>query len=251
MNIIYTTIVGSKMHGLDTPDSDEDIRHITLPSLRDIVSPFKNDQIKVKDGKGDDVESWDLGHFCRHLSKGNPTMYEVIKSPLYTQSEYSDRVRSLMPFCFDANMIKNAHCGYADAQIQRYLIPAKEDLGNEPGFLATKLNTIWESNRIKRIPKAVVAAYRVLAQAEQLLTTFDFQPIVKNYSEDLHNKLMSIKLMNADDIDGYFIHNHLQEIENGIKSLKLLYDNLPKEIQDKKADTQSIEDILCDIYGVE
>ena len=57
--------------------------------------------------------------------------------------------------------------------------------------------------------------------------------------------------MNADDIDGWFIQNHLKSIEDGIKSLKLLYDNLPKEIQDKKADTQSIEDIICDIYGVE
>ena len=80
--ICYSCVVGSKMHGLQTPTSDEDVRHITMHSILEVLSPFKNEEIKVRDGNGADIESWELCHFVKHLTQGNPTCFEVIKSPL-------------------------------------------------------------------------------------------------------------------------------------------------------------------------
>jgi hypothetical protein len=278
-NIIYKTIVGSQMHGLATPNSDEDIRYITKGSIRDLLSPFKNDEVKVKDGNGEDVESWDLRFFVKHLCSGNATIFEVIKSPLYDKRlEHSEAIRSLMPYCFDAKKILMAHIGYAEAQLKRYLRKANEDFisfnSNTNNLKLTSVNfyhtpeeiekyisqyssksvecltNIWEENQIRRIPKSVIAGYRVLAQARQLLETGDFQPVIKDYSPELHDKLMRIKTMDPNTITCGFIVEHLEGVENGIKELKSFYETLPDEIKNKKPDIQAIEDTLCEIYGV-
>ena len=241
MQIVYTTIVGSKMHGLDTPNSDEDIRHITMHPIRHVLSPFKNEQIKVKDSGGDDVESWELCHFVKHLTSGNPTCYEVIKSPLYDKSlPHAEIIRSLMPLCYDTRKICMAHCGYAEAQLKRYIRKIVEG----------EVVTPFEENFLRRIPKAIVAAFRVLAQGEQLLLTGDFQPVIKNYNNNLHERLMEIKLMNPQDINLQLADNYLYLIEKGIQTLKKDFDRLPVEKQNQKPDINSIEETLCHLYGV-
>jgi predicted nucleotidyltransferase len=135
MEVIYTTLVGSKMHGLSTPTSDEDVRHITMHPIRHILSPFRNEEIKVKDSAGDDVESWELCHFVKHLTQGNPTTYEVIRSPLYDKSmPHAEAIRSLMPLCFDGRKVLMAHIGYTEAQLKRYLRKADHDLNAHVSF---------------------------------------------------------------------------------------------------------------------
>lgn len=256
MEIIYTTLVGSKMHGLNTPESDDDVRHITMHPIRHVLSPFKNEEIKVKNTNGEDVESWELCHFVKHLTQGNPTCYEVIKSPLYEKLPWADRIRDLMPLSFDGVKIMYAHIGYAEAQLKRYLRKADAELRTEcfserlAWYHNHKLSLIWEDNQLRRIPKSVVAAYRVLAQGRQLLDTGDFQPVVKNYSPKLHDKLMEIKLMNHNDLDWVFATHHLTAIELEIKDLKDHYETLPDSVKYQKPDIEKIEDILCEIYGV-
>jgi predicted nucleotidyltransferase len=280
--IIYSAIVGSTMHGLRTENSDEDIRYITMPSLREIISPFKNDEVKVRNNKGEDEESWDLAHFCKHLTQGNPTVYEVIRTDHYDKSlPYAETVRSLMPLAFDGKRILMAHVGYCDSQIKRYLVKAHDDFfknyedEHEPdahdvngypvfyysfdSYLAKEimdsssnkyLNEIWEENVIRRIPKTVVAGYRVLAQCRQLLESGNFEPVVKNYSNELHDKLMGIKTMDSSKITWGFVREHIEGLENGIKELKAFYETLPDTIKHKKPDVNGIENLLCDIYGV-
>jgi predicted nucleotidyltransferase len=254
MEIIYTTLVGSKMHGLDTPESDEDIRHITLSSLRTVISPFQNNPVKVMDSSGTDVESWELRHFVKHLTQGNPTCYEVIKSPLYVRDhKWADKIRSLMPFAFDGIKIMYAHIGYAEAQLKRYLRPANKDFSHmceHQGDWDAPISAIREENEYRRIPKAIVAAYRVLAQGRQLLDTGDFKPIIKDYSPELHTQLMAIKVMDAADLSRCEILLHANNIENQIQELKAYFETLPESTKNKKPDIEKIEDILCEIYGV-
>ena len=269
MEIIFKTIVGSKMHGLSTPDSDEDVRYITRRSLRDILSPFKNEEVKV--GNGEDVESWELRHFVKHLTSGNPTIYEVINSPLYDKSfPDSDAIRALMPHAFDAKRVLNAHIGYAEAQLKRYLRKAFHDLDRTYGERISndipllnsikyeladnnfpKMVGVWEENHVRRIPKSVVAAYRVLAQGKQLLSTGTFEPIIANYSQELHDNLMSIKLMDANTIDFGFVDKHLRTIEQGIQELNQFFDALPESRREAKPNISALEDALATLYKVE
>lgn len=268
-SVIYQAIVGSTMHGLKTETSDEDVRYITLPTLRQIVSPFKNDQIKVRDGNGDDEESWSLSHFCRHLTQGNPTVYEVIRTDHYDKNlPNAELIRSLMPLAFDGVKIMYAHIGYAEAQLKRYLRKADHDLkescyilNNQRTLLGMpkyesdkkgnlKPDGVWEENHLRRIPKSVVAGYRVIAQGTQLLKTGDFLPVVKDYSAELHDKLMAIKTMDANDITWGFVKEHLNGIEEGIQELKTVYSELPESTQHQKPNIEAIEDVLCSIYGI-
>lgn len=255
MEIIYTTVVGSQMHGLATPESDRDVRYITKASLREIISPFSNASVKVNRDGSEDVESWELRHFTKQLSSGNPTCYEVIKSPLYDRSKVADQIRSIMPHCFCGKRILDAHIGYANSQIERYLKPL--DKAFNDACFSEKLawyhdhnaKEVWEANKIRRIPKSVVAAYRVIAQATQLLTTGDFVPEVKNYSTSLHNKLMGIKTMDDSGITWTFTLKHLNAIEQEIKELKSLFDTLPESVRMSQCDIPAIEDILMEIYS--
>jgi len=276
MNVIYKTIVGSKMHGLQTPTSDEDIRFITMSTVRDILSPFRNENVKVAKSN-EDSESWELRHFVNHLTQGNPTIYEVIKSPLYDSTRYSENIRSLMPLAFDARNILKAHIGYASSQISRLQkafhdcqayarndgeernvdgtlhllgIPKYENM-KYGGYTSLSINGVWEENHLKRIPKSIVAAYRVLAQGRQLLESGDFQPVIKDYSPELHDKLMTIKLMDANTISWKFIAKHIDDIEYEIKELNSFFDSLNESRKNMKSDINAIVDKLCEIYGVQ
>ena len=86
-------------------------------------------------------------------------------------------------------------------------------MGRVTTILMQNLADIWEENQIRRIPKSVVAGYRVLAQAKQLLETGDFQPVIKDYSPELHDKLMGIKTMDSNSITWGFVVEHLDDCE--------------------------------------
>ena len=232
MEIIYKAIVGSKMHGLDTPESDEDVRIVYKKPLRLIISPFANDS-----SPSPKEESFELRHFAKLLTSGNPTVYEVIKSPLCSEDENSIKLKSLMNYAFDCKKILYAHIGYAESQIIRYL-----------RVLYGLDESKWQINTLKRTPKAIVASYRVLAQCKQLLTSGDFEPKVKDYNVYLHDMLMDIKTMNLDKIDKPFIKMHLLSLEEEIFRLKEFFDTIPVEIKNKKANVFAIEDILMDFY---
>jgi predicted nucleotidyltransferase len=231
--IIYTATVGSKMHGLSTPQSDEDIRFIYRLSLKELVSPFNNSNAKTTSANGEDTESWELRNFVKHLTSGNPTMYEVIKSPIYEKNNVSELLRMIPYYAFDGRKILLAHIGYAEAQLKRYLRNAQQP---------------FEDNTLRRIPKSIVAAYRVLAQADQLLNTGTFEPAIKNYSQSLHDKLMTIKLMPIEDITLDFIQEHEQGIEKGIHNLKIMFEDLPSSIKDKKPDIDALEFLLMELH---
>jgi len=280
MEIIYSTICGSQSQGLHRPGSDIDVRYITQQSLKEIISPFKNNnKVEASSKKDDDVESYTITHFAQMLCSGNATVYEVLRSDLYDKKlPLSDLIRSMLPLAFDARAILMAHIGYADAQISRYLFKASRDfklfhkmdyngINNHHSLLlgtpkwemvddhAQKKKTlqlvgVWEENHVKRISKSIVAGLRVLAQSTQLLTTGDFKPKISDYSIELHEKLMAIKMIQNQQITWEFIETHLYDIESEIKNLKQLYENLPDEIKNKKANISGIEDILCEIYGV-
>jgi hypothetical protein len=87
-----------------------------------------------------------------------------------------------------------------------------------------------------------------LAQADQLLNTGTFEPAIKNYSQSLHDKLMAIKLMPIEDITLDFIQEHEQGIEKGINNLRIMFEDLPSSIKDKKPDIDALEFLLMELH---
>lgn len=236
MKIIYETVVGSRSQGLDTPESDFDRRFITLHTLRDVVSPFKNEEVKVENAEGD-TESWELRAAAKHLCSGNPTMYEVVRSDLFTPSDFAIRLRDMFPKFRDDRKILMAGCGYVDAQIK---------LIDKAIYKAIETSDPLPLIENKRVPKCIVAGYRILLQTRQMLETGDFLPRIKDYDIGWHDYLMAIKSMNRNEITEKFLTGHKEEIEGQTKALKQWYDETITE--PKVPDINAIEEFLLDTY---
>lgn len=79
--ILLESIIGSNMHGTQTKNSDEDKRSVCISPLADLVDPFVTLGTTHKvDGKDDHVV-YELQHFLRLLTKGSPSVIDVVYSP--------------------------------------------------------------------------------------------------------------------------------------------------------------------------
>jgi hypothetical protein len=143
MEILNVT-VGSRLHGLDGPDSDTDTKGVYVQSLEDLTSPFVQ-----KDARAHEVDqhvSFELKHFCRLAAGGNPTVLEVLGSDLVNNTTYWGRELQQNKWrFFDGNAVRNAALGYA--RQQQNLMDVRPD----------------------RLPKALVARIRILHQATRML----------------------------------------------------------------------------------
>jgi len=59
---------------------------------------------------------------------------------------------------------------------------------------------------------------------------------------------MTIKLMSTDDITLDFVKEHELGIEKGIQDLKIMFEDLPSSIKDKKPDIDALELLLMQFY---
>jgi transcriptional accessory protein Tex/SPT6 len=89
-----------------------------------------------------------------------------------------------------------------------------------------------------------------LAQAKQLLTTGDFSPVISDYSRELHDKLMEIKLMSNADITFSFVENHSNSITGLIQDMHILFESLDDSVKNAIPKIEIIEQKLFSIYNV-
>jgi len=95
LKTILNVLVGSRCHGLDTPESDRDISGVFVRSTSDLLRLDNPEQIIRTKSDGDDA-SWELRHFMNYCCKGNPTMLEALKAPVIDSTpegkkNYDDR----------------------------------------------------------------------------------------------------------------------------------------------------------------
>ena len=76
---LFTTLVGSRLYGLEGPGSDYDYRGVKLTPLAELLlaKNTKNEQVKDEEN---DTTWYEGNHFLRLLIGGNPTMLEVVYS---------------------------------------------------------------------------------------------------------------------------------------------------------------------------
>ena len=166
---LLTSVVGSKLHELDTETSDTDYATVYCLSLRDALSPFR-DSMKSKAPKGGDDHSYhELRRFVSLCAKGNPTALEILWSNKIEHQEmpmaflYGRRHKLLAK-----KTVYDAHRGYAHQQWKRY----------------------ENAESSERRNKAMAARCRVLIQGFQLLMDGDFSPQVAELPREI---LLSLK----------------------------------------------------------
>lgn len=120
--VLLKALVGSRAHGLNTPESDYDYRGVYALPTRDILSlGFKYSGTSWIEGNVDDT-SYEIGHFLQLCTKANPSVLEVLLSkqtPITTP--YADEMRELFPIMYTPKDAFNAFAGYAKNQQKKLL----------------------------------------------------------------------------------------------------------------------------------
>lgn len=172
-DIIFLTIAGSQLYGLNTPESDTDLRGVMLDPVDSLLGLTNFEQVEYKSFdnpisekyivKSDDIQIYGLRKFFKLLLENNPNIIEL----LFAQSFISGI--STAPSIwykiednrniFLSQKIRHTFAGYAYSQLHRIknhkrwidhppLKPEPEDFGM---ILSEKGGTKWtDSNQYNK-----------------------------------------------------------------------------------------------------
>ena len=215
-NLLLKVVVGSRLHGLENPESDYDYRGVFLEPAIAHLSPFR----KVRNNawiEGDvDDTTYELSYFCKMLTQGNPSALEVLWSnKIESSSELGEKLCANKDKFLDAERIFEAHKGYALNQLKKMNLFNPDD----------------------RTPKFAVAYVRSMQQGIELLNTGSFSPQV------IRNRDLLLEVKHHFDAD-----KHVQKLGE-------MFSELSKEIiearirtQLDKPDLEWIENFLLEAY---
>lgn len=182
MKQLAKVLVGSRLHGLDTPTSDYDHRGIHIHSLRDKLSPFKTLKNTTWIEGDEDNTSYELADFCKQAVHGNATVLEVFFSDKIIQTDpIHTELRENWKKFIDTERFVAASRGYAKNQWNKFY--NFEDVGGNGQY---------------RTAKFAVAFLRVMWQCEQFLLTGQFKCNLED--ADIYPLLKKIKPLSVDEI---------------------------------------------------
>jgi len=144
-NLIYKTIVGSKAYGIDTPESDTDIKGITIAPKKYYFGLKVFEQQEI----GKDCTIYALNKFVRLARDNNPNILEMLYTePRYILfiNKYGERLRENRNL-FLSKKAKFSFSGYGFSQLLRIKnhhkwIMFKEKEPREEDFWVTKYRTL-------------------------------------------------------------------------------------------------------------
>lgn len=112
--VLLQIIAGSKAYGLDTPQSDTDIRGVFIQPKATFYG-FTPLQQVAEDGN--DVVYYELGRFIDLLAKNNPNILELLFSPTATTLQRHACIDRIRPEWVLSKLCLDTFAGYARAQI--------------------------------------------------------------------------------------------------------------------------------------
>jgi predicted nucleotidyltransferase len=114
---ILAVVVGSRAYGLAGPGSDHDRRGVyaaPAPLFWHLDKPPTH-----LDGPAEEQFSWELERFCTLALQGNPTVLEVLWSPLVTQVTPDGRELLAARQAFLSRRVADTYGAYARDQLKR------------------------------------------------------------------------------------------------------------------------------------
>lgn len=182
MRQLAKVVVGSRLHGLNTEQSDWDYRGIHIHSLADKLSPFSTLKNTSWIEGDEDNTSYELADFCKQAVHGNATILEVFFSDqIIETSEIHAELRANWTKFMDTERFVAASRGYAHNQWNKFYN------FEGPGL-----------NGQERTAKFAVAFLRVMWQCEQFLLTGKFECNLT--SSDLFPLMKKIKGLTKEEI---------------------------------------------------
>ncbi|BCJ39635.1 nucleotidyltransferase [Actinoplanes ianthinogenes] len=114
---ILAVVVGSRAYGLDGPDSDHDRRGVYAAPTRDF---WRLDKPPTHlDGPAEEQFSWEVERFCTLALQANPTVLEVLWSPIVEQiTPDGEELRGIRT-AFLSRRVAETYGNYARDQLDR------------------------------------------------------------------------------------------------------------------------------------
>ena len=227
VKILAKVVVGSRLHGLDTPTSDWDYRGIHIHKLSDKLSPFKTLKNTTWIEGDEDNTSYELADFCKQAVHGNATILEVFFSEeiIETSPTHQEMKDNWQKF-IDTKKFVAASRGYAHNQWNKFY--NFEDVG----VLGQQ-----------RTAKFAVAFLRVMWQCEQFLLTGEFKCNLE--TADIYPLLKKIKPMTLEEIRP--VTPEIVAAMDDI-SRRVAVAESKSEFMDMKPDIEWIEDFVFRAY---
>jgi predicted nucleotidyltransferase len=124
---ILSVVVGSRAYGLDGPASDHDRRGVYAAPTRAFWHLDKPPT--HLDGPADEQFSWEIERFCTLALAANPTVLEVLWSPLVEQINDDGHDLRRVRQAFLSSRVAQTYGGYAHDQLTR--VQARRDRTGE------------------------------------------------------------------------------------------------------------------------
>lgn len=123
VKIIAAFEVGSRAWGLESPDSDYDVRFIYVRNINDYLKLNEvRDVIEWQLDDTLDVNGWDIRKVLKLLYKSNATVFEWLSSPIaYRTSEECEKLKDLLPIYFSKKRLIFHYYKLARNNYKRYL----------------------------------------------------------------------------------------------------------------------------------
>ncbi|VVB50639.1 putative nucleotidyltransferase [uncultured archaeon] len=122
MKTILKTLVGSRAHGLHTEKSDYDYRGVFVVPTSEILSlGYKEKATSWLEGQGEDATAYELHHFLNLATHSNPSILEVLVSPVVEETIEGRALQELFPALWNSKDVLNAFGGYSANQRKKFL----------------------------------------------------------------------------------------------------------------------------------
>lgn len=131
-NLVLKAVVGSKMYGTSTEDSDTDVMGVFIPNKDYTLGIMHCEQVEIKTNPSSnprantredcDTVIYSLPKFFKMLTANNPTALELMfaRDTIVFNTEIGRRIQA-NTHLFVSQKAKHTYCGYAFAQKQKVL----------------------------------------------------------------------------------------------------------------------------------
>ncbi len=122
--ILFEAIAGSKSFGLETPESDTDIKGVFyMPK----ALFYGTEYIPQISNETNDVVYYEIGRYIELLTKNNPNILELLASPADCILYKHPVMERVLISDFLSKLCKDTFAGYAATQIKKSTRTEKED----------------------------------------------------------------------------------------------------------------------------
>lgn len=123
VKVLYAVESGSRAWGVESPDSDYDVRFVYVRSKEDYLSlQERRDVIEWQLDEVLDINGWDLKKTLIQFHKGNATLFEWANSPIVYKAteEWKEIYESCKPY-FSEKVALYHYYGTANSTFKQYL----------------------------------------------------------------------------------------------------------------------------------